>query len=249
MLEEVLPKLTEPPLVLSKVFTVSTCTLYSILSEPPPQLSVPVKFKVGVVSVVVAASFGEFKTTVGEEVPGEGEGLTEGEAEEEVSTIVSCGVTLLVIVQSGEVSLNSITSPLETSDEIICKPHSVSEQPEAAISLALPPEDPSSVCPAPVVSKVPVPDNRLVQLPPLVSDAAATALTMVEVVVISCQVPPFFRHWNIASVLPAAVPPVSCSLKRKRKTVSTGIKPALGLASSFAHQVCVFSAPSSFPKR
>ena len=73
------------------------------------------------------------------------------------------GVTVYVTVQSGLRKRNSRTSPAATSALMIWRPHSVSLLPLAAMSLAAPPEEPSSVQPAPLVSNVPVPPRRCVQ--------------------------------------------------------------------------------------
>src|SRR3990167_2375571 len=105
-----------------------------------------------------------------------------------------------------------MVSLLATSAKTTCNPASVSELPLAGISLAGPPEEPSSVQPALVVEKVPVPLSLCDVVSPLVKAPTATALTTDEVVVISTHPVPFLLYWNWASVLPAAVPPGSCSV-------------------------------------
>ncbi|HAM40856.1 MAG TPA: hypothetical protein DCP69_05830 [Candidatus Omnitrophica bacterium] len=87
------------------------------------------------------------------------------------------------------------------------------------------------------------------QLAPFVNAAAATALTILEVVVMSCQVPPLRRHWNRLSTLAAADAPISWTQNRSRNVVSSATTPCAGLASWAACQPCVLSASSSTPKR
>jgi len=116
-------------------------------------------------------------------------------------------------------------------------------------SIAVPPEVPVSVCPAPPSKLATSAVNRRVQSLPLVR-TPLTALTPADVVVIVTHPSELIWYWNVKSMLFCVASLVTA--KRSRNVVSSAIVcpvPTVGFASSAACHPWVASASSLIPKR